>query len=182
MHVSGKILVFSTFAIGLAMAAGAWWYNYQQSYRTAEFWGRDAGLLVGASEVALLEFGDAQAEGSPARQVVREVKLTDKPGLVHLRYALVYDADFAWDERRQQTLDAGDWPYALRFTKGDRQALVLFSRAFDRLGRMTTDAAGGEGEIEVLPCPRLGPAVVEYLGKVGVKLGDQPDIAAPPPR
>ena len=131
--VSGKLLVLATFAIGFALAAGAWWYNYQQSYRTAEFWRGAAALLVGGNEVTLFELGHSGDSGNsgdsgPAgRKVVRKFVLTDKPGLVHLRHSLTYDGNFSWDHRRTEQFGGGDdwprnpefsadeWPYALQF-------------------------------------------------------------------
>lgn len=182
MQVSGKILVLSTFAIGFVMASGAWWYNYQQSYRTADFWrgGGAAALIVGGPEVTLLELGDASAEGPLGRKVIRQFDLTAKPGLAHLRHALTYDANFEWNQRRNDRFGTSDdwphkirfakddWPYALKFARGDRDVLVLFSRTFEELGREIDSDAGPK--VEVLPCPRLGPVIIKYLGEVGVKL------------
>src|SRR5262245_10461703 len=101
MQVSGKLLILITLAIGLTMAGGAWYYNYNQSRLTAQFWGaRDAALLVGGDKVELLELADPPADGSlptgggdvlAGRAAMRTVDLTGKPGLVHLRYALTYD-------------------------------------------------------------------------------------------
>lgn len=178
MQISGKILVLATFGIGVAMAAGAWWYNYQQSYRAAEFWGRhNAALVVGDSQVALLRFGgsttgersanDAGSQVVAGRRAVDEVDLTGKQGLVHLRHALTYDGNFAWDLRSSAPASTTDWAYALRFAQDDATPLVVvFTREFDQLGRV--DEQGRV--VDVLPCPRLGPVIREYLGKVGVNL------------
>ena len=66
MQVSGQILVLTTFAIAVALAGGAWWYNYQQSRRAAEFWGqRDAALLVGATRWSCSTFADSSTRSSP---------------------------------------------------------------------------------------------------------------------
>jgi hypothetical protein len=178
VQIPGKILVLATFGIGVAMAAGAWWYNYRQSYRAAEFWGRDdAALLVGDSQVALLTLDDSR-RGEPSaddakpqaiagRVVAVEVDLTGKQGLVHLRHALTYDGNFVWDLRSAAPETAADWAYALKFSKDDATPLVVyFTREFDQLGRL--DAQGRVSD--VLPCPKLGPVIREYLGKVGVKL------------
>jgi hypothetical protein len=189
MQVSGKILVLTTFAIGLAMAGGAWWYNYQQSRLTAEFWGsQNAILIVGGQKVELLELDEpfdpaeapetaADALGDDAkddadapaddfkellagRMILRTVDITTKPGAVHLRHALTYDDNFSWGEEQSEPLIGdSDWKYALRFIKGDQTAIVLFSASFTRLGRLDESAR----EVAVLPCPRLGPVFVTYL-------------------
>jgi hypothetical protein len=177
VQIPGKILVLATFGIGVAMAAAAWWYNYQQSYRAAEFWGaHDAALLVGNSQLALLSLtnrppdelltGDSKAQVIAGRVAVAEIDLSGKAGLVHLRHALTYDANFAWDQRRSTPETTTDWAYAMRFSKaGAAPLVVVFTRNFERLGRVDADGRVGDS----LPCPKLGPVIREYLGKVGVK-------------
>ena len=167
MQVSGRLLVLVTFAISVAMAGGAWWYNYQQSRRAAEFWGAEGGLLVASEKLTLVELGEPTdaRRAIAGRAVVRETELAHKPGLVHLRHALAYDANFQWSERRSEPLAQSSWAYALRFAADERQLLILFSRDFTRLGNVEP-----EGVVQVLPCPALGPVVLEYLGKIGVEL------------
>jgi hypothetical protein len=199
MQVSGKILVLTTFAIGLAMAGGAWWYNYQQSRLTAEFWGRqNAALIVGGQKVEFIELDEpfdpaeepetaADTPGDEAsdepddradetnellagREVLRSVEITAKPGGVHLRHALTYDENFSWSEEQSEPLvGVSDWKYALRFTKGEQAAIVLFTADFTRLGRLDEEERG----IAVLPCPRLGPVFMTYLS--------MKDVGALPP-
>jgi hypothetical protein len=189
MQVSGKILVLATFTIGLAMAGGAWWYNYQQSRLTAEFWGpQNANLIVGGQKVELLELdepfdpaaapetaadtpgGDVKDDADASvddtkellagRNILRTVDITTKPGAVHLRHALTYDDNFSWDEAQSEPLIGdSDWKYALRFTKGEQTAIVLFTANFTRLGRLDEAVR----EVDVLPCLRLGPVFVTYL-------------------
>lgn len=180
--VEGKWLVLATFAIGLAMAGGAWWYQYNQARRSAEFWGHSAAsLLVGNSTVKLVELGEAgdePADGDDSSEtrvagwaVVREVDLTQAKGLVHLRHSLSYDDNFDWERRALEPLAAdGDWAFALVFSKsdgsqGDQDLVVLFPRDFTRMGRVVEFDRGPE--LDVLPCPRLGPVIVKYLGEVG---------------
>ncbi len=167
--------MLSTFAIGFAMAGGAWWYNYQQSRLAAEFWGRqNASLLVGNSEVTLLELGEPDAAGVAKRETVREIDLTDKKGLVHLRHSLTYDANFVWEKRRHEPLGDGDaWTYAMRFSRGNAKLEVLFASDFQQLGRVV-DASAAEPTVDVLRCPRLGPVLLAYLAEVGVEFADSP--------
>ena len=189
MQVSGKILVLATFAIGLAMAGGAWLYNYQQSRLTAEFWGlQNATLIVGSPKVELLELDepfdpaeepelatdatmdntedeagaltDESKELLAGRKVLRTVDIATKPGAVHLRHALTYDDNFSWDEGQSEPLIGdSDWKYALRFAKGEQAAIVLFTASFTRLGLLDEATR----KVAVLPCPRLGPVFVTYL-------------------
>jgi hypothetical protein len=171
MQVSGRLLVLATFAIGIAMAAGAWWYNYRQSYRAAEFWGaRDAALIVGSDRVELLRISflptDPADQTSALHRVESTVDLTGKPGLVHLRHALTYDANYDWDHRGQEQVGHRDWGFAVRFSQNGTSLNVLFAPDFTALGRLDKVS----GLIEVLPCPRLGPAMLDYL--------KQPDVRA----
>lgn len=207
MQSSGRLLVIGTFAVGLLMASGAWWYNYSQTRRAAGFWGAgDAMLLIAGPRVELLTLGPPPAEpgaDSPAqppkeagqdgpvpedpaqedpaqdgpvqeglvagRETSAAFELTGKPGLVHMRHALTYDANFDWAATHQQPLPAHpEWSYALRFT-GPRGALVVLAPAdFTRIGRVSE----GGGAIDVVPCPRLGPVLRKYL--------EQPDVGALP--
>lgn len=172
MLVQGKYLVLATCAIALALAGGAWWRHYQESRRAAEFWGRDAGGLLVADDaaIALITLGEpaeTDADNVAGRAVESSVEVTGKPGMVHLRHALTYDANFAWDEQSTEPLvGRTEWAHALEFQRRGQRALVLFTQDFARLGKL---APKGD-EVAVLPCPRLGPVIVKYLGDVGVEL------------
>jgi hypothetical protein len=169
MQVSGRLLVLSTFAIGLTMAVGAWWYNRSQSMRAAQFWGKqDAQLIVGAETVELLTLiaaDEAAADDYQPRVAGRAIAsrfdLSKQRGLVHLRHALTFDDNFTWDALDRDASAEG-WRRALRFAQGNRELVVLFPEDFGRLGRIAAD-----DRIEALPCPRLGPSITEYLGRVG---------------
>ncbi len=160
--------MLATFAIGLSMAAGAWWYNYSQSLRAAQFWGRqDAQLIVGAETVELLTLADGESAENASEQRIAGRVITDRfdlskqRGLLHLRHALTFDGSFAWDGLDPDASAEG-WAYALRFAQGHVEVVVLFPADFSRLGRVAVD-----GRVEALPCPRVGPSIVEYLGRVG---------------
>jgi hypothetical protein len=182
--VSGKVLVLATFAVGIAMSVTAWFYNYTQSDQAAEFWRGAAPAIVRGEKVTLFELGEPGGDGPHDRRVIREFDLTGKQGLVHLRHAITYDANFDWDSRRQEPVGAGGaWPYAFEFAaeaEGGQPATVWFSRKFDAMARaIATDA---EWEFDILPCPRLAPVIPGYLERVGVKLAsDEPQQDADAP-
>jgi hypothetical protein len=181
MQVSGKLLVITTFVIGLLMASGAWWYNYQQSCLAAQFWGAEAAtLIIGSDKVELLELVDNAGETRDTvanRAVHSSYDLTGKRGLVHLRHALTYDANFQWDDRYEAPIsNLRKWTNALRFTKGDRQLCVLFTFDFKTLAKITAlppSSFPDSFKLEALPCPQLGPVILNYLM--------QPDVGALPP-
>ena len=179
MQVSGKYLVLATFAIGFSMAGFSWWYNYNQSRLTAQFWGEhDAALIVGGDKVELLELSAPPAvdDSLPAGSEMlsgRIVDLTKKRGLVHLRYALTYDDDFVWNKQSEETLeDDNQWRYALRFSRGADQAVMLFTADFTKVAKLH-EGPDQPRRVDSLPCPRLGPTIVEYLSL--------PDVGALPP-
>jgi len=190
MQVSGKILVLTTFAIGFAMAGGAWWYNYQQSRLTAVFWGpQNAVLIVGSDKVELLELDEPfdpaeEPESEPAsaaaadsddeadapadetkellagRRVLRTVDITTKPGVIHLRHALTYDDNFNWGDEQNEPL-VGDSDWKYALRfTKGEQATVVLFTA--NFTRLgRLDEA--KREVAILPCPRLGPVYVTYL-------------------
>jgi len=158
------LIILLTVGFGLAMAGGAWWYHYQESRRAAAFWGDDVGLLTNGSKVALLELGKEGEEKVAGRVVKNAVDLSQKPGLIHLRYVFAEDANFRWeDQRREMVTDATAWEYALRFSDSERRLVVLFSREFDLLGKLEAD---GE-HVHLVPIPRAASAIRKYLGDIG---------------
>jgi hypothetical protein len=172
MQLSGRTIIIATCTLALAMAGGAWWYNYGLSRQAAQFWGPEAAaLIVAQSPLEFLELQppgpatDPDAEMIAGRAVAAQHDLSDKQGLVHLRHVLTQDANFLWDARRRESIDVGyDWGYALRFGKGDRRLVVLLRRDFQQIGKLD-----GDGQwIDVLPSPRPAAAFKEYLSAVGV--------------
>ena len=172
MQLNGRTLIIATCSLALAMAGGAWWYNYRLSRQAAQFWGPEAAaLIVGQSPLAFLVLQapgpatDPDAETIAGRAVATEHDLSDKQGQVHLRHALTQDANFLWDARRRESIDVGyDWGYALRFGAGDRRLVVLLRRDFQQIGKLDADARW----VDILPSPRPAAVFKEYLSAVGV--------------
>jgi hypothetical protein len=173
MQLRGRTVVLGIFALAILMAAGAWWRRLQESRHAAEFWGeRSVPLVVGNTKVSFLVLGDARTqdpgmETTLGRPVEKEFDLTDKPGMVHFRYALTQDANFEWDKLRTVPLDdPGAWAYALRFTDGTRTLHVVLEREFHWLGIVDL----GSGTIKMVACPRLAPKLKRYLTDVKAPL------------
>jgi hypothetical protein len=173
MQLSGRTIIITTLLVALAMAGGAWWYNWQLSRYAAQYWGPAAArLVVGRTPLTLLELGSREppehppaADSVARRPVVAEHDLTDKPGVAHLRLALAQDANFLWDARRRESIDVDyDWGYALRFDADGPPLVVLVRRDFKQIGKLDPDG----DFVDVLPCPRLAPAFERYLTDIGV--------------
>ncbi len=163
-QVSGRLIILLVVGIGVVMAAGAWWYRWQESRRAAAFWGDEVGLLTNAPQVELLELGSEGEENVAGRAVKSVVDLSQKRGLIHLRFVFAEDANFQWDQQRREAVNDGTaWAYALRFADGDRKLVVLFSREFDLVGKLEAD---GE-HVHVVPIPRAASAIRKYLMDIG---------------
>lgn len=175
MQLRGRTIVTTALAIALAMAGGAWLFHYGSSREAAKFWGaQNARLIVGRGPVELLELrppgpGKPGRETLAGREIASRRQIGDEPGMVHLRHALTQDGHFLWDARRRESAEVDyDWAYALRFGEGPERLDVLLRRDLDQLGKVGPDGAF----IDVLPCPRLAPALDQYLRRdIGVLPG-----------
>jgi hypothetical protein len=179
MQLRGRTVIVGIFALAFIMAGAAWWRRLAESRHAAEFWGKHGvPLIVGNTNVSFLVLGDPPAqepgtETTLARSFVEEFDLTDKPGMVHFRYALTQDANFEWDQLRSVPLgDRGDWTYALRFTDGKRTLIVVLARDLRWLGIVDV----GSREIKVVASPRLAPKLRKYLTDIKAPLA--PHLAA----
>jgi hypothetical protein len=162
------LIIFLTVGLGVVMAGAAWWYRWQESRRAAAFWGEEVGLLTNAPKVELLEFGGEGEEKVAGRAVKSAVDLSEKHGLIHLRFVFAEDANFEWDQQRREAVNDGTaWAHALRFVDGERRLVVLFSRDFDVVGKLE-----GDGEhVHVVPIPKAAAAIRKYLTDIGAIAG-----------
>ncbi|MCI0361679.1 MAG: hypothetical protein L0211_24610 [Planctomycetaceae bacterium] len=122
----GKLAVVAMFAVALAAATFAWWWNYSRGQRCLTFYGADAALLIRtAPNVELLELSpdtDKPEDRTVARLVVGErtylihrvTTISQAQGLIHARTSLVDDASFRWDAASGDC--AGEVRNAIRFT------------------------------------------------------------------
>lgn len=150
----GKLVILAIFAVALAATALAVWFQYEQGRRALQFWGRDNALLISyAPDVELLRVAVADANTPATLETLKidgrlvavtEVrKVSHAPGFLHARHALIEDASFNWDQSRGDCTP--HWDYVLRFTDGDRQALVALD-----CGCMRVRLVGSEREASVV--------------------------------
>ena len=194
MQISGRLVIAVVFTLALAMAGGAWVYQYTYSRQTAQFWGESSRLIGKSPELQFLELGslpqdeeqsDDDLENSVAgRRVVSHHDLRNEKGLIHLRHVFIQDSNFQWDalSREPAASDRG-WAYALRFVEGPNEQMVLLDRGFQLIGKLSAD---GE-QVEVLPCPQIAGPLQRYLTDVGAlkpatKENDKPAATEPAAR
>ncbi len=123
MHNRGKLVVLSIFAVAIAMAGFALWWNWGLGHRSLEYWGDDGSLLIRDAESVLLVKlkqripslnamdpyfpMDSKDLNSTEKEDISNVK-----GLVHARHVFLEDASYAWNERLSRW---DEWQYAVRF-------------------------------------------------------------------
>lgn len=116
-NASGKLVIIAFVAVALVAAGVSWWFRYNSTHRTVEFWGSEAAQLIrDAPEVKLyrdpLAIARAVRDALPpdttesvvdAASTEIEQKIIDSAidvsnshGLTHLRNALLEDRNFAW--------------------------------------------------------------------------------------
>jgi hypothetical protein len=188
MQISGRLAIMAMFVLALAMAGGAWLYQYNYSRQSAAFWGESSRLIGKSPELQLLLLEPAPREGTAAanaalanqvagRNVADFHDLRNKQGLIHLRHIFIQDDNFLWDARSRESFDADrDWAYALRFVEGSSEQIVLLRRDFQLLGKVSADGQ----QVDVLPCPRIAGPLERYLRDVGA-LQPSPAAAEPAP-
>lgn len=108
---SGARAVVAMFAVALAAAAFAWWWNFQRGQRALEFYGPEAATLIRtAPKVELLRNEEPVRDISKAK------------GLLNARTSLLGDAGYDWNrEASFVNFDA-----SLRFTAGNQSVTVFF--------------------------------------------------------
>jgi hypothetical protein len=141
MHSRGKLAVLAMFAVALAAAAVAWWWNYHRGHRCLAFYGPEAALLIRtAQDVDLLELApdsdrpedrtvDRLTVGGRTYVLYRIAPISEARGLIHARTSIVDDTSFRWDAARADC--AGEVRYAVRFTDYDTGARATLAFDFD---------------------------------------------------
>jgi hypothetical protein len=137
----GKLVVLSFFLLAAVLAGGAMWYHFAKTRWAMAFWGNDAArLIVRAPEVEVWRLTsaprlDSDAAASPTAAPLGQSldiggetlfvsgrrPLVAAPGLIHMRMALVEDANF--DTLAPQPTEQ-NWDYAFRFYSSEQELIV----------------------------------------------------------
>lgn len=166
---SGRWVVGVMIALGATLAAFASWYQWTQTRRCLAFYGADVAHRIRvAPRVELWRLDPAGVAERP--EPARRIDVSQARGLVHLRHAIVKDANFSWDE----TPDIRPAPaFALAFSDhaddADPQTIVVV-RLDDRGGWL--EVAGRPGEIVL---GRIAAGLRTWLADVAPRGPARPD-------
>jgi hypothetical protein len=137
----GKLVILFIFGLSAVMGGYAWWHHYTQGRRCVEFWGAEAGEMIRyAPQVEVLKLAPPETDDAETIRIDDEShgisarrEITDTPGLVHARQALIEDASFLWNAVPERP---SNWDFVLRFTDGDQQVNVAIDCDHGRVRRI----------------------------------------------
>lgn len=120
-RTTGTLIVAGMFLVALLAAGASWWFRYEATHRTDQFWGPAAAALIrDAPQVELftLRPADAAADqsgqlGGLAWQIADHRDVTTAHGMIHLRNALLEDRSFVWPALG--TMPDAEWRWGLQF-------------------------------------------------------------------
>lgn len=154
---SGKWFILGIMATALAMASFGWWFRFQATNQTAQFWGPEAALLIrDAPQVFAYRWPEGMsvedwASGSkPNAGEAAMIEIAAAPGITHLRAALLEDRSFVWNgpaaEPANEPLTS--LGYGLQFVDSSQHSELLlgFSEDCRTLVRI---AANGEPSVHI---------------------------------
>lgn len=153
----GKLLILFIFGVSLTAAFFAWRHQYLQGRRSLAYWGSAGAMAIRtAPEVTLLKLAppdtSAASDGGEKTQkieglvylIVEQADLSQAPGLVHARQALITDVAFDWEARETEPNER--FEYLLRFAS-EQQTVEMAINLRTRQARMigqTDDVRLGE--------------------------------------
>jgi hypothetical protein len=159
LYVSGKLVIITVVVLAVLGAGFSWWYRYSSTRRSARFWGgQNARLIRDAAHVHLVTVGPMGPEHvhepnaafadhyhvlDGLVKVDHRHKVSQAPGLVHLRNELLMDRSF---ESHNEVLGADDdWKYGLEFRdlETNPPLVIFFSADCRRLLRYPPSSGTG---------------------------------------
>lgn len=117
----GKHAIVAILSLAVAMAGFAWWSNYQRSARARQFWGPNAAIIRFASRVEVFEVDRSD----------KSVDVSQAPGLLNARTALMADDGFDWAAQPDPPSPADRWTWGARFSHDSKAVTLLFSNEHD---------------------------------------------------
>jgi hypothetical protein len=135
MQLSGKAVILGIVSVALAAAGTSWWFRYSATHRAAQFWGPVRSQLIRRAPVVKLLRLNTSADSQTALgkeigalDITADVEITNAPGVLHLRNALLEDRSFHWPAKAAVS-QVKQWQWALVFHDPSRHqmATLLFS-------------------------------------------------------
>lgn len=135
----GKLAVLTMLSLALAAAAFAWWWNVTSKKQSLAFYGPAAARLIGkARTVELIEVEPANEDdlrelvaiGDRRFAIVSRHDVSQAPGLIHARTALLDDASYEWPAPIRLTPPL----FLVRFADEENEAVL----ALDTVARLLT--------------------------------------------
>lgn len=164
MFQRGHFVILFIFGLSAAMGAFAVWTHYQRGRQSLAFWGSEtANLIRHAPQVEYFRLSRSSEPPVDAAEsleidgkkfwIERRLDVSQTPGLVHARHAFITDDGYNWKETVASDVDV-NWQNGLRFTDGERSAVVLLDyaglmiqqRGASRRARMIEPLAKSEKE------------------------------------
>lgn len=149
---SGKYAILAILLLGVAAAVGSQLYYKNLQERPMALWGKEPALLFAKAPLAsamLLVPAEGKRSIAPLERimvggehfgVLDEHQVAGRPGLSHIRQALLNDNSFDWSEAKKDCKP--EWKYALEFSNGNAAAMLLIAPNCG-LVRLTTTGATG---------------------------------------
>ncbi|MBP63473.1 MAG: hypothetical protein CMJ62_18275 [Planctomycetaceae bacterium] len=132
--LNGKTAILVIFGLGLAASLFAVWFNWSKTHRTLNRLGRSQSVLIAhAPQVNFLRIKKstaAQLSDEPGLLIQNQpfvveqlLDISRKPGMTHLRHALLQDASYVW---QPATEPDPNWQYGLQFREHNQEVLLVF--------------------------------------------------------
>jgi hypothetical protein len=180
MRNSGKLLILGILALAVLMAGASWWVRYRATHRAAEFWGPTAARLIrDAPDVKLFhepmvptntlgtDLANVAETGAAIKRHIGEsaIDVSHRPGLLHLRNALLEDANFNWpskkEDRPSAAEDLGFW--WLQFHDPSSGTAVIWFTQDCRQAARLTKRPDGMFDATPISCEQIAPGLREVF-------------------
>jgi hypothetical protein len=155
MQLSGKLVVSSIVTIAILLAGASWWFRYAATNKAGRYWGAQNVRLI--RDAPVVEFYRWALDPESLDELLAEGNRRDvsqRPGLLHLRSALLEDRSFEWPA---SDVVPGNWECVLVFRDegGDSRAIVLITSDWKYLGLPKQKS---------LSCEPISEGLAEFFG------------------
>ncbi len=172
MSSSGKLVIIGILAVALVSAGASWWFRYAATHRAAKFWGPETVRLIRDAPAVDLSRLSPPGRLSPARTKFGGVDsfeskgVSNAPGLIHLRHALLEDQSFHWPP--EPMLHTHQWAWILSFSsdRHDEAVSLIFSPDWKYVSRL--------GEDEILSSRPIADGLAKMLGELAPAGNESP--------